>query len=1216
MPPVRRRRRDEYDYSEHDEREGDQEREDSEGEMLVDDDETPRFACVISPYLHTGADMPPLVDRPDRATPMQYTFFTEMTPLSFNSSASSPPTPTAPPPLTESVSHSHTPSTASTSAPPTPQRVSHGKRRDASYIPRPPNAFILFRSSFIKGDYVPERVEGSHSNLSKIVGMYWRTLPPAERTRWETEAAHAQLEHRKRYPDWRFRPAANALAKLKVVEEDSARRRGRGGLEGAGLARELGAPGREPKAGPSRPRKRRAGGARGSGKDPPRGEEFMFVDGTELGKHIEADEEEDDDMDVDVGVDIDTEVWDGKGKGKAKAKPRARRVSSAVNDSTTSAESNRVSSSSTPQHASSPELLGVPNPRGRLSISAGMRMSSRTPRSASSSTTTRSGASTASIARRSSTSSLTTTPAAVAPPILTPKANYTSNPRNKAKTKPKTKTRAKPEPAAHDDARLVQIAEFLREGKTGTKLELAVDAWELERRAGVSVTGTGGAGVDVGGKLQGEALLASKIPQRCGTGTEGECIRAEALATEWVMKCEEEREEGDEKTSSGSGSTSTLTFAHTTRLVTSSAYTSASPSTSAPGGAPTPITIPSSTSSSNSTFAPAMPTRLGLDSHAHTFTASVSSSPITFSVPLRATLSAFSVASSTSQPQIHVHARRKEDEEEEDTCEEQIRSRAISSGTTSTTAASTPLRTRPRTSTSPTSPSSSSTITPTSAAISLSTRPGQPPAPLLLVPQHRSTTRVSSGVPPPHSHSPSPVSPSCRSRSPSPPRPPMPLPRGLSGSSSVPLIHMFKRSRSVSVPAPVPAPGDFAVHSHPPPLEYPPSPTVPLLAWQHDNSAQARHISTIQPQPTAELALAPTPFAATSTSPLTPLSAILPTEKGMSSSTPTSTTSAMPSPALAPRFTLPWQEEEDRRRMEVDAGYAAFWGRPPASSGEEEEGQMDERELGERGWEGIPWQRERDSESEQGQGEGMHEIVREGSFSLPLTSAASEGVRFPPLPAHQQRILDEETQAPPQAQDANSNSSSSTSSPMQGGEQWGQRWDGGRVGFGLLAPTCAAEGYESVFPVNPYPPLHTHTYTYPSSVPASTLTSPTHASTHTHSHHFSSLTHPENSDVEMLMAGAHFYPTAPTPISPYSSSFSSLAGWDGDSAAAAAVHSSGDVAVKPGSGDGGAGGHDPWYGGGWGAGGIQSSGLYGGRGGWETMGRDTMQDRHGDHTDG
>jgi hypothetical protein len=49
-------------------------------------------------------------------------------------------------------------------------KKSGGTAHAANYIPRPPNAFILFRSSFIRSQNVPGRVEGNHSTLSKIIG--------------------------------------------------------------------------------------------------------------------------------------------------------------------------------------------------------------------------------------------------------------------------------------------------------------------------------------------------------------------------------------------------------------------------------------------------------------------------------------------------------------------------------------------------------------------------------------------------------------------------------------------------------------------------------------------------------------------------------------------------------------------------------------------------------------------------------------------------------------------------------------------------------------------------------------------------------------------------------------------------------------------------------------------------------------------------------------
>ncbi|KAF8554125.1 hypothetical protein OG21DRAFT_1509270 [Imleria badia] len=176
--------------------------------------------------------MPPLVDNPNPS--MTFTFFTDMTPITALSAD-----PTIP---FETVWENPVPAPASPAdfaeLPETqvtfqgPDRASHGKKRDASYIPRPPNAFILFRSSFIRSQQVPEKVEGNHSTLSKIIGKYWKTLPREEREVWEAKALVAQAEHRKRYPDWRFRPGANALAKVKVKDGPQASNRKRASQTG------------------------------------------------------------------------------------------------------------------------------------------------------------------------------------------------------------------------------------------------------------------------------------------------------------------------------------------------------------------------------------------------------------------------------------------------------------------------------------------------------------------------------------------------------------------------------------------------------------------------------------------------------------------------------------------------------------------------------------------------------------------------------------------------------------------------------------------------------------------------------------------------------------------------------------------------------------------------------------------------------------------------
>ncbi|KAF5327738.1 hypothetical protein D9619_005148 [Psilocybe cf. subviscida] len=86
------------------------------------------------------------------------------------------------------------------------KRAPHSKKKPASHIPRPPNAFILFRSSFIKSQAVSTAVETNHSTLSKIIGLTWAGLAEDERKIWFDKAKEALEEHRKRFPGYAFRP--------------------------------------------------------------------------------------------------------------------------------------------------------------------------------------------------------------------------------------------------------------------------------------------------------------------------------------------------------------------------------------------------------------------------------------------------------------------------------------------------------------------------------------------------------------------------------------------------------------------------------------------------------------------------------------------------------------------------------------------------------------------------------------------------------------------------------------------------------------------------------------------------------------------------------------------------------------------------------------------------------------------------------------------------
>ena len=86
------------------------------------------------------------------------------------------------------------------------RRAGHSRKKPENHIPRPPNAFILFRSSFIKNQHVSAKVETNHSTLSKIIGITWSNLPHDEREIWHTKAKLALDAHHLKFPQYAFRP--------------------------------------------------------------------------------------------------------------------------------------------------------------------------------------------------------------------------------------------------------------------------------------------------------------------------------------------------------------------------------------------------------------------------------------------------------------------------------------------------------------------------------------------------------------------------------------------------------------------------------------------------------------------------------------------------------------------------------------------------------------------------------------------------------------------------------------------------------------------------------------------------------------------------------------------------------------------------------------------------------------------------------------------------
>ncbi|OSX61107.1 hypothetical protein POSPLADRAFT_1066448 [Postia placenta MAD-698-R-SB12] len=91
-------------------------------------------------------------------------------------------------------------------APKPRRRVPANKRPSLGYIPRPANAFMLFRSDFVRRKHLPGSIETNHGTLSKILGTYWKNLPPTQRDFWEKQAKKVKAAHEQKYPGYKYQP--------------------------------------------------------------------------------------------------------------------------------------------------------------------------------------------------------------------------------------------------------------------------------------------------------------------------------------------------------------------------------------------------------------------------------------------------------------------------------------------------------------------------------------------------------------------------------------------------------------------------------------------------------------------------------------------------------------------------------------------------------------------------------------------------------------------------------------------------------------------------------------------------------------------------------------------------------------------------------------------------------------------------------------------------
>ncbi|KAL1937810.1 hypothetical protein VTO73DRAFT_12829 [Trametes versicolor] len=103
---------------------------------------------------------------------------------------------------------------------------------DHPYVPRPPNAWILYRRATVirlKAENFALYGSMNQKLLSKIISPMWRDAPAEVRKEYDGKADDALIEHMRMYPWYKYRPTTKAqkealqAAKEKAADEQKAR---------------------------------------------------------------------------------------------------------------------------------------------------------------------------------------------------------------------------------------------------------------------------------------------------------------------------------------------------------------------------------------------------------------------------------------------------------------------------------------------------------------------------------------------------------------------------------------------------------------------------------------------------------------------------------------------------------------------------------------------------------------------------------------------------------------------------------------------------------------------------------------------------------------------------------------------------------------------------------------------------------------------------------
>ncbi|KAJ3512608.1 hypothetical protein NLJ89_g3421 [Agrocybe chaxingu] len=86
------------------------------------------------------------------------------------------------------------------------KQSNHARHKDPNYIPRPRNAFIIFRSSFIASRHRDAAPCESQNEMSKQAAVVWNGMSAKERKPFQDRALLEKAEHLIKYPGYSYAP--------------------------------------------------------------------------------------------------------------------------------------------------------------------------------------------------------------------------------------------------------------------------------------------------------------------------------------------------------------------------------------------------------------------------------------------------------------------------------------------------------------------------------------------------------------------------------------------------------------------------------------------------------------------------------------------------------------------------------------------------------------------------------------------------------------------------------------------------------------------------------------------------------------------------------------------------------------------------------------------------------------------------------------------------